>query len=50
MKIGNIGMSDDLIHDTVEISNPDFNMGNVKPKSYINMFNTDSCAAHYKGW
>ncbi len=42
-------MSDDLTHDKVVVSNPEFKNGWVKPIAQLNMFNTDGCAAHYKG-
>ncbi len=50
VKIGITGMSDDLTHDKVVFSNPEFKNGCVKPIAQLNMFNTDGCAAHYKGW
>ena len=49
MKIGNTGMSDDLVHDKIVLSSPDFKTGNVKPIALLNMFNADGCAARYKG-
>ena len=46
VKIGINGMSDDLTHDKVGASGPEFKMGYVIP---IYMFNTDGYTAQYKG-